>query len=72
MAAKPEVESKLTEAVEVSRLLASFARLERHAGRATDASALDDRRRRLWQHWSEKQPGNPFVARQLAAVGLPQ
>jgi serine/threonine-protein kinase len=71
MAAKPEAESKLAEAVEISRILASLARLERLAGHSTDAEALDDRRRRLWQHWSEKQPGNPFAARQLAAVGLP-
>jgi len=69
MAAKPEVESKLTEAVEVSRLLASGARLERRAGHAADAAALDSRRLRLWQQWAEKQPGNSFVARQLAAVG---
>jgi len=69
MAAKPEVESKLTEAVEVSRLLVSGARLERRAGHAADAAALDSRRLRLWQQWAEKQPGNSFVARQLAAVG---
>jgi serine/threonine-protein kinase len=70
MATKPEVESKLVEAVEFSRLLTSVARLERTAGHAAEAAALEDRRVRLWQHWSGRLPGNSFIARQLAANSL--
>jgi serine/threonine protein kinase len=66
MATRPQVDTDLPDAVEVSRLLTSLSRLDRRAGRIAEAAALEARKGQMWQRWANLQPGNPFVARQLA------
>jgi tetratricopeptide (TPR) repeat protein len=71
LAAKPEPETFLADAFGLSRLYASLAPLQRRAGKAAEASALDARRLQLWEHWDRKLPNNPFVRRQLTAARTP-
>ncbi len=71
LATGPKFETDLADATDVSRLYAALARLERRAGRATDANALDERRTRIWRQWEKALPGNPFVARQIASISAP-
>jgi len=62
----PEID--LPAAASVSRVYADLAALERRLGRTELAAELDGRRLALWRRWAGRLPGNPFVARQLAAV----
>jgi serine/threonine-protein kinase len=71
LATGPKFETDLADATDVSRLYAALARLERRAGRATDANALDERRTRIWRQWEKALPGNPFIARQIAGISAP-
>jgi serine/threonine-protein kinase len=68
LAAKPNPETNLRDAADLSRLFASLADLERRARRGDLASEIDTRRLQLWQHWHRKLPDSPFVSRQLAAI----
>jgi len=65
MASKPEPESDLTDALDLSRLLVSLADFSDAAGQHEKAAALRLRRLGIWQQWNQKLPGNAFVARQL-------
>jgi tetratricopeptide (TPR) repeat protein len=67
-AAKPNPENRLADAADLSRLYSSMAALQRRSGKADQASDLDTRRLKLWQHWERKLPNNLFVLRQLAAT----
>jgi tetratricopeptide (TPR) repeat protein len=68
---KPEPEQSLTDASRLSGLYRGVADLERRAGHPDRASALEARRRHLWQHWDRKLPNNAFVLRQLATTPTP-
>jgi tetratricopeptide (TPR) repeat protein len=68
LASEPKPETILTDAVGMSHLYTSMARLDRRAGRNDLASALEGRLLELWQHWNAKLPNNSFVRRQLQLV----
>jgi tetratricopeptide (TPR) repeat protein len=67
IAAKPNPESNLGQANDLSRIYVSMARLYRGVGNTIEADALTARRLELWRAWDQKLPHNPFVLRQLAA-----
>ncbi len=71
-AASPSPEVSLEDAVEMSDLYGSAARIDRKAGRTGVAAGLETRRRDIWHGWYTKLPGNPFVRRQLEAARLAQ
>jgi tetratricopeptide (TPR) repeat protein len=64
-ASKPNPETSLGDAVELSSLYEDASGVSRRAGLA---STLEARRRTLWRHWDAKLPHNSFVSRQLAAI----
>jgi tRNA A-37 threonylcarbamoyl transferase component Bud32/tetratricopeptide (TPR) repeat protein len=64
----PAPESRLTEAVDISRIYALLENLQRSAGDSAAASGLHARRIALWQQWDTKLPSNPFIRRQLDAA----
>ncbi len=64
-ASKPQPETRLTDAVQLSNLYAAAAGVYRRAGRDDLVSALESRRLDLWRSWDRKLPQNPFVLRQL-------
>jgi hypothetical protein len=70
-ASKPQPETRLADAADLSRLYASLAPLQRRAGKADLASGLDARRLQLWEHWDRKLQNNPFVRRQLSSARTP-
>jgi tetratricopeptide (TPR) repeat protein len=61
--AKPE--TRLRDAVDLSRIWSSMAVLYRRTGNPTTASELDGRRMALWQQWRGKLPNNPFLLQQI-------
>jgi serine/threonine-protein kinase len=67
-ASKPEPEEDLSDALDLSRLLSSLADLNTAARLPDRASAQQQRRLALWQHWDRTLPGNAFVRRQLDAA----
>jgi hypothetical protein len=71
LTAGPDVENDLRNANELSLLLGDLARVSRESGAADKAARFDARRLELWEHWSRKLPGNPFVLRRLAAASAP-
>jgi serine/threonine-protein kinase len=66
MAAEPESETRLSDATDLASLYQAMAALHRRAGNKEAADDLDARRTRLWQHWNQKLPDNPFVMTKLA------
>jgi serine/threonine protein kinase/tetratricopeptide (TPR) repeat protein len=66
-ATDPQPENSLREAAAFSHLYASLAEIQRRAGRADRAAALDARRVQVWREWDRKLPNNPFVQTQLSA-----
>jgi tetratricopeptide (TPR) repeat protein len=64
-ASKPQPETRLTDAVQLSNLYAAAAGVYRRAGRDDLVRALESRRLDLWRSWDRKLPQNPFVLRQL-------
>ena len=65
MASKPESETNLEDAVDLSNIYRAMARLHEKAHQIEAATALQERRAELWRHWNRKLPNNPFVRRQL-------
>ena len=65
MAAKPQPETSLSDATDLASLYQAMAALHRRVGRQDDASALDARRAKLWRHWNQQLPDNPFVTARL-------
>ncbi len=65
MASKPEPETNLEDAADLSNLYRAMARLHEQADQIEAATALHARRVELWRHWDRKLPNNPFVRRQL-------
>ena len=65
MASKPEPETNLEDAADLSNLYRAMARLHQKAQQIEAATALQERRAELWRHWNRKLPNNPFVRRQL-------
>ena len=68
MASKPVPDDDLADAVDLSRLYASLAGLERRVQHDEDAGSLDGRRIELWQRWDRKLSGNALVRRELDAA----
>jgi hypothetical protein len=56
----------LDDALDQSTVFTGMAAIERRAGHAAQASALDARRLELWRGWDKKLPGNAYVLRQIA------
>jgi serine/threonine protein kinase len=67
----PKPESSLTDAVNLSRIYANMAGLNRHIGRSDRASALEAQRLELWRRWDARLPNNTFVRRQLNEASGP-
>jgi tetratricopeptide (TPR) repeat protein len=67
----PKPETILADAIDLSRIHASLADLNRRIGRNDRASALDTWRLNLWQHWEASLPRNSVVQRQVAAASSP-
>ena len=65
MASKPESETNLEDAADLSNLYRAMARLHEKAQQIEAATALQARRAELARHWNRKVPNNPFVRRQL-------
>jgi len=70
LAAGPRAETSLEDALSLSRLYASAARLERLAGHPGMAASLETRRTELWQRWNSRLPDNTFV-QQWVGQALP-
>ena len=68
MASKPEPETNLGDAKDLSDIYSAMALLHRRARQADAAAALDGRRVAMWTAWDRKLPKNPFVSRELASV----
>ena len=66
LAAHPNPETRLEDAVRLSNLYGAAARVERLAGHADSAAGLETSRLKLWQAWDDRRPGNAFVKRQMA------
>ena len=64
-AAKPNPETSLADDLGMSNIYRAGAQLQRRAGHADLASALETRGRDLWKQWDRKLPNNAFVRRQL-------
>jgi tetratricopeptide (TPR) repeat protein len=71
LASKPEPETRLSDAFDLSRLYSAVAAVELQLGHAAAADELISRRMRLWQQWARTSPDNAFVHRQLAASTSP-
>jgi len=63
-----KADTRLLDAVSLSRLYTVVADLSRRTGQVDRASLLKTRRLNLWRHWDAKLPNNTFVRRQLAAA----
>ncbi len=68
MLSEPAPETSLTDAVQLSRLYAAIAALNRRIGHQERASALAARRLDLWRRWDARLPNNAFVRRQIEAA----
>jgi hypothetical protein len=66
LAATPDPLANLEDAAKLSTMYRGMAEGYRRAGDSGKASAMDDRRRALWQQWDDKLPHNAFVQAQLA------
>ena len=65
MLTQPKPESSLTDAVNLSRIYAAIAGLNRLIGRNDRASTLEAQRLALWRRWDARLPNNTFVRRRL-------
>ena len=65
MASKPDPETNLEDATDLSNLYRAMARLHEQAHQIAEATALKARRIDLWRYWDRKLPNNPFIRRQL-------
>jgi tetratricopeptide (TPR) repeat protein/predicted Ser/Thr protein kinase len=68
MASKPNPESDLRQANDLSQIYLSLAGLYRRTGENGQAESLDARSQELWRAWDRKLPNNAFVLRRLSAV----
>jgi tetratricopeptide (TPR) repeat protein len=66
--AKPQPETSLEDAVELTVIYAGAAQQHRRAGEPDAASRIETGRIDLWRHWDARLPNNPFVRRQLDAA----
>jgi tetratricopeptide (TPR) repeat protein len=67
----PKPESSLTDAVNLSRIYAAVADLNRRIGHNDRASGLEAQRLELWRRWDARLPNNTFVRRQLNDASRP-
>jgi tetratricopeptide (TPR) repeat protein len=67
LAASPAVDRDLRQANTLALVYEPLIGLHREAGAAARANDLEQKRRALWDHWSQRLPGNQFVARRLMA-----
>ena len=65
MASKPEPQTNLEDATDLSNFYRAMARLHEQARQNEASAALRARRIELWRHWDRKLPNNPFIRRQL-------
>jgi serine/threonine protein kinase len=66
----PDPENDLRNAVYMSSAYAALARVLRQDHRAQEAANWEAERRKLWEHWNTKLPGNAFIQRQLALTNV--
>ncbi|MEO8126126.1 MAG: serine/threonine-protein kinase [Bryobacteraceae bacterium] len=71
LASKLDPETRLTDAVTISKIYCASALAHHQAGLIDQAHALRERRRELWRSWSQKLPANAFIHRQLEAAQVP-
>jgi hypothetical protein len=71
LATEVHPETSLPDAVALSHLYITMARLDRRARRTGPASDFEARCLELWRHWDTRLPHNSFVARQLKAAQSP-
>jgi hypothetical protein len=64
-ASQPKPEESLADAVGMSDIYATIARLDWLAARSTQAGDFECRRLDLWNRWDAKLPNNSFIRRQL-------
>jgi tRNA A-37 threonylcarbamoyl transferase component Bud32/tetratricopeptide (TPR) repeat protein len=64
----PKPETFLADAIDLSRISASLAALNRRVGRHDRASRLEAWQLNLWLHWETRLPRSTVVRRQLTAV----
>jgi serine/threonine protein kinase/tetratricopeptide (TPR) repeat protein len=70
-ASQPQPEGILADAIRLSHVYTTLARLDRRVGRNDAASALESQSLHLWRIWEAKLPNNSFVLRQLAGAKAP-
>lgn len=70
LSAKPQLNTNLADAVNVSRLESALARLYRRNGRDREAGAMEAKRTDLWRNWDTRLPHNNFIKRQLIAANF--
>jgi tetratricopeptide (TPR) repeat protein len=68
LAGNPKPDARLGDAVEISNIYASAARVHHLARQKEAAERWTQRRRSLWREWDAKLPNNAFIRRQLALV----
>jgi serine/threonine protein kinase len=68
MAAAPQPETSLPDAVLLSHFYTEMADASRRAGREDRTAELKALRLELWRHWDQRLPHNTFVRRQLDAA----
>ena len=71
MAGKPDIDTNLSDAVDLSSLYATTAHYARSAGQPELAASLEKNRRELWQGCGRRLPHNVFVRSQLVAADQP-
>jgi hypothetical protein len=67
MASAPDTANDLRMVSKLSAFYEALAALYRRNGKPAKASEIAARRLGIWRAWDGKLPGNPYVARQLAA-----
>jgi tetratricopeptide (TPR) repeat protein len=71
LAAKPDPQSHLADAIALSDIYSGAAKLNRQAGQLGIASDLEARRVEIWQSWAVTLPNSEFVRRQMETVRVP-
>jgi hypothetical protein len=67
MVSAPDTANDLRLVSKLSAFCEALAALYRRNGKPAKASEIAARRLGIWRAWDGKLPGNPYVARQLAA-----
>ena len=65
IASKPDLQTDLPEAYDISRVYQVLATLYRRSGQSEKSKTLEIASRDLWHDWDRRLPNNAFIARQL-------